>query len=110
MLDRRVEIRMLCADVVDILWKDENGRVRRSQANLEDISSSGAGLEFEHPVPVLATVRIRHPRGELTGKVKYCVLRETGYLVGVEFDEGCRRLEAGFRPRNLFDPRKLRFQ
>ncbi len=33
---------MLCADLVDVRWKDKSGRACRAVANLEDISQSGA--------------------------------------------------------------------
>lgn len=74
MLDRRSELRMLCADVVEIHWRT-NGRNHRCTAGLEDISTSGACLQLERPVPLLTTVRIRHAAGELTGTVRYCILR-----------------------------------
>jgi hypothetical protein len=108
MLDRRAELRLLCADVVEIEWKHNNGRTRRCTANLEDISHNGVGLQVETPVPLLTTVHLRHERGELAGKVKYCVLRETGYYSGVEFEQGCRWSPSSFRPRHLLNPRRLK--
>ena len=67
---------MLCADLVDIQWKDPNGRSRRGVANLE-ISLSGARVHTKHwPVPLGTALHIPYPNGELTGKVKYCVFRE----------------------------------
>jgi hypothetical protein len=106
MLDRRVGLRMLCADVVEIHWK-ENRRNRRCNANLEDISLSGACLQVERPVPLLTTVRIRHGQGELTGKVKYCISRDIGYFLGVELAPGSRWSERSFHPRHLINPRQL---
>ena|ERR1700733_9645942 len=106
MLDRRVGLRMLCADVVEIYWK-ENRRNRRCTANLEDISPSGACLQVERAIPLLTMVRIRHERNELTGKVKYCISRDIGYFLGVEFEPGSRWSERGFHPRHLIDPRQL---
>jgi hypothetical protein len=103
-----VTLRMLCADVVEIHWKEKNGRNRRKTANLEDISPSGARLQVEHPVPPSTMVRIRHGRGELTGEVKYCVLCESGYFLGVEFEPDSRWSQARFRPRYLLNPRRLR--
>ena len=32
MLDRRIEPRMLCADIVNVQWKDKTGRLRRNGA------------------------------------------------------------------------------
>ena len=72
-MDRRVEPRLLCADLVDVQWKDQAGRTRRSVANLEDISLSGACLQVEHPVALGTAYRISYPKGILTGRVKYCV-------------------------------------
>lgn len=107
MLDRRIEPRMLCADLVDIRWRDQNNRQRRGVANLEDISLSGACLQVERPVPLGCTIRITYPSGELTGRVKYCVFREIGYFLGVEFDPGNRWSQRAFRPQHLLDPRRL---
>src|SRR5438874_775088 len=107
MLDRRVEPRMLCADLVDIQWKDPNARSRRGVANLEDISLSGAYLQVDRPVPLGTALHITYPNGQLTGTVKYCVFREIGYFLGVEFDDGFRWSQRSFRPQHLLDPRRL---
>ena len=107
MLDRRVETRMLCADIVDVKWKDKSGRTRRGVANLEDISLSGACLQLENPIPLQTMVYITYPKGELLGKVRYCVYREIGYFLGVEFEPGCRWSQRQFRPQHMLDPRRL---
>ncbi len=107
MLDRRIEPRMLCADVVDVQWKDQSGRTRRGVANLEDISLSGACLQVDRPVPLGTNFRISYPNGELTGTVKYCVFREIGYFLGIEFEPGSRWSQRHFRPQHLLDPRRL---
>src|SRR5271155_4098983 len=107
MLDRRVEPRMLCADLVDVQWKDQSGRTRRGVANLEDISLSGACLQVDRPVPLGTDFRITYPNGELLGKVKYCVFREIGYFLGIEFDPGMRGPRGLSRPQLLLAPRRL---
>jgi hypothetical protein len=107
MLDRRFEPRMLCADLVDIHWKDPNGRSRRGVANLEDISLSGACLQVDRPVILGSVIHISYPGGELNGIVKYCVFREIGYFLGVEFDAGSRWSQRDYRPQHLLDPRRL---
>src|SRR5579862_8417423 len=107
MMDRRVEPRMLCADLVDIQWKDQNGRTRRGVANLEDISLCGACIQVDRPVALGTSLQITYPAGELAGKVKYCVFREIGYFLGIEFDPGSRWSQREFRPQHLLDPRRL---
>jgi hypothetical protein len=107
MLDRRIEPRLLCSDLVDIEWKDKTGRIRRCIANLEDISLSGACLQLDRPIPLGSPMRISYPRGELIGAVRYCVFREIGFFLGVEFEDGCQWSQRAFRPQHLLDPRKL---
>ena len=107
MQDRRSEPRMLCADLVDIEWRDKSGRTKRTVANLEDISLSGACLQLEVAIPPHTALRISYPKGELFGRVRYCVYREIGYFMGVEFDPGCKWSQRNFRPLHLLDPRRL---
>jgi hypothetical protein len=98
---------MLCADLVDIRWKDKSGRTRRAVANLEDISLSGACLQLDVPIPLETDLRINHPKGELQGKIRYCVYREIGYFLGVQFAPGSRWSRRTYRPLHLLDPRRL---
>jgi len=107
MQNRRVEPRMLCADLVDIQWKDKSGKTRRAVANLEDISLSGACVQVDAPVPLETKLKISYPKGELRGRVCYCVYREIGYFLGVEFEPGFRWSMRQFRPQHLLDPRRL---
>lgn len=98
---------MLCADLVDVQWRDKAGRVKKGVANLEDISLSGACLQTEHPIPLECMVKIRYPKGELEGKVKHCVFKEIGYFIGIEFDAGYRWSQNDYKPQHLLDPRRL---
>lgn len=107
MQERRSEPRMLCADLVDIEWRDKSGRIKRTVANLEDISLSGACLQLDVAIPPHTALRISYPQGELFGRVRYCVFREIGYFMGVEFDPGCKWSQRNFRPLHLLDPRRL---
>lgn len=107
MLDRRNDDRMLCADLVDVRWKDKAGRRKRCVANLEDISMTGACLQTEMVVPANTVVTISYPKGELSGRVKYCSYRDIGYFVGVEFEEGVQWTQRQFKPQHLLDPRRL---
>ncbi len=107
MAERRLEPRMLCADLIDVQWKDRAGRSRAALANLEDISASGACLQMDVPVPVETLLRIGDDRAGFEGTVRYCVYRETGYFVGVRFAPGVQWSRAQFKPKHLFDPRRL---
>ena len=107
MHERRIEPRMLCADLVDIRWKDKSGRSRRAVANLEDISLSGACLQLDLPIPLETNLRIGHPKGELEGRIRYCVYREIGYFLGVQFEPGSKWSQRAFKPLHLLDPRRL---
>jgi len=107
MAERRVEPRLMCADLVEIFWKDKSGRSRKAMAILEDISLSGACLQLDGPLPLKSVVRISHPRSELHGTVRYCVYREIGYFLGIEFGPGCRWSRSRFRPQHLLDLRQL---
>ena len=107
MLDRRVETRMLCADLVDLHWKDQSGKTRRLIANLEDISLSGACIQLDRPIPLGTKVRLMYPKGELSGSIRYCVFREIGYFLGVEFEPDCRWSLRQYKPQHMLDPRRL---
>lgn len=102
-MERRSEVRMLCADMVEVSWSDDSGRARRATALLEDIARSGACLQFEHPVPIDTEVRIKCPNETLEGTVRYCVYREIGYFVGVKFSPGFQWSRRQFEPEHLLD-------
>ena len=98
---------MLCADMVAVCWKDETGRRRRGTALLEDISPSGACLQFEAPVPVGSDIRWESPKKQFLGRVQYCVFREIGYFVGVEFLSTSKWSKRAYRPQHLLDLERL---
>lgn len=107
MQDRRSEVRMMCADMVEVCWRNELGRSKRAIAILEDISRSGACLQLEAPLP-LGTEISWHVSGcKFRGLVRYCVYREIGYFVGVEMQTGSRWSKRTFRPQHLLDLRDL---
>ena len=107
MNERRIETRLLCADLVDVRWRDKSGRTQRVTASLEDISATGAGVQLERPLTLGTRVAVSHPNGALTGSVRYCLFNKLGYFVGLEFDPGCGWDPADYRPRHLLDPRVL---
>jgi hypothetical protein len=97
---------MLCADLLEVQW-DEGNEVRTGWANLEDISASGACIQVDREVPVGAQVRIRSEKAQFDGQVKYCLFRETGWFVGLQFEAGNKWARQAFKPKHLLDPRRL---
>ena len=107
MVDRRAEPRMLCADIVEVGWKDGAGQSGHALALLEDISPSGACLQMETALPEAAQVSWESPNQTFSGSVRYCVFREIGYFVGIQFDESCKWSRKTYRPRHLLNPQRL---
>ena len=105
--DRRSEVRILCADMLDVSWKDSTGRSGTATALLEDISPSGACLQLENAVPLASEIRWASPKQQFTGHVRYCVYREIGYFVGVEFDPSFKWSKKAFQPKHFLDPQTL---
>lgn len=107
MQERRTEVRMLCADMVEVNWEERSGAGCSATGLLEDISPSGACLQLERAVPVGAALRWKAAGHEFSGKVRYCVYREIGYFVGVEFESGSKWSQGTFEPQHLLDLQKL---
>ena len=103
----RAEIRMLCADLVEVRWKDPSDRPCQATALLEDISKCGMCLQFEIPVAVGTQVIIHCPGEKLSGTVRYCLYREIGYFVGVELSESSYWSRQQFEPQHLLDLQDL---
>ena|SRR5579872_7361341 len=107
MLRERSEARMLCADLVDIRWKDKTGRGRKATGVLEDISSSGACVQLDAPIPQNTMVKICHPKGHLEGSVRYCIYRDIGYFIGLKFEEDSKWSRKAYVPQHMLDMRRL---
>jgi hypothetical protein len=107
MQERRSEIRMLCADMVEASWTEPTGKPRRMTALLEDISPSGACLQLDAAVPLGVMLHWKSPKQTFTGRVRYCVYREIGYFVGVEFGPKSRWSRRTYKPQHLLDLQKL---
>ena len=107
MRERRIDLRLLCADIVELIWTDAAGREKRRIGNLEDISSSGMCLQLEIPIEAGTSIRVLYGGGELVGVVRYTVVRDLAYLVGINFDECSRWSGNEFRPQHLLDPADL---
>lgn len=98
---------MLCSELVDVHWVDPQGRRRKAVANLEDISAGGLCLQMDGPIRLDTVVRICHPKGEFRGVVRYCLYREIGYFLGVQFLPGSEWSPEEYQPQYLLDLRTL---
>jgi len=107
MEERRAQPRMLCADLVRVHFRDKSGREKTKVANLEDISLGGACLQLDDPLPKETNLRIAHPKGEFRGRVRYCIYRDIGYFIGVEFEPGCKWSRRLYKPEHILDLRQL---
>jgi hypothetical protein len=107
MQERRREARMMCADMVEVSWKDPAGKRRRTMALLEDISASGACLQLETPLPAGVEVIWTAQSQDFQGRVRYCLYREIGYFAGIEFSPVSKWSKTAYHPQHMFDPRQL---
>jgi hypothetical protein len=99
----RHDERILCADLIKIVWTDKAGSRQKELAVLEDISPRGVCLQMEHPVPIDTSIAILYPSGRYHGRIRYCVFQDTGYFLGVEFDPGYQWSRHEFTPSHLLD-------
>jgi hypothetical protein len=106
-MDRRASRRIWCAELVEVRWKDKEGKLQRSTANLEDISRTGVCVMMEGDVPIDTAVVVCCEGVELPGAVRYCAYRDSSYFLGVEFAEGTRWSRLRFQPQHMLDPREL---
>jgi hypothetical protein len=116
MNERRFEGRFLCADLVKVEWlagevEGEGPGVnsRTVEAVLEDISALGACVQVEELVPLGAAISISVITGladsrqaaRFAGFVAYCVYRDYGYFVGIQFSSETRWSSGVFEPQHL---------
>ena len=72
-----------------------SGRTRTDERaeqsrTLKTYRSPAHARQVDAPIPIETTLRICYPKGELQGRVCYCVFREIGYFLGIEFEPGFR--------------------
>ena len=106
-MDKRLSRRFLCAELIELRWKDKAGKQLRRVANLEDISRRGACVQLEGRMPLDTAIVLHCDGGDLPGTVRYCLHREWSYFVGIEFDEGTQWSHRRFRPQHMLDPWEL---
>ena len=122
MLERRLEGRFLCADLVSVDWlegggdrEQGEGEFRTVEAVLEDISTLGACVQVEEriplgacdpgyrPTPVRSTPLPLAPRkvARFSRYVSYCAYRDDRDPVGIRFSDETTGKRDFFEPRHL---------
>ena len=85
----RRHLRRPARKVYSISWQDQDGLTK--SAEVEGVNISDAGICFKSSgelrmgLTVFIQGRDGNPRGH--GVVRHCTGRDTGYLIGLEFDE-----------------------
>ncbi len=105
MNERRQEPRLLCSDLIKV--RVDGAEPLEVVANLEDISPSGACVQFEERVPAGAAICLTLGRHKLHGRVMYCEQNEIGYFAGVRFEAGQKWSRKLYKPKHLLDPAKI---
>src|SRR5262249_8182635 len=100
--DRRKTPRHLCSDFAHISWLDDSQRTLSAQGLLEDPSPEGLCLSLDLPVPTGRPVHVHTKGFEGEAQVRYCGLGDYGYLVGLEFCDGCTWERDKWRPQHLY--------
>ncbi len=107
MQERRYTDRLMCAELVELKYREMSGFERRRVVNLEDISLSGACIQLEKRIADGTPVTINYGGGTLVGKVRYCGFRDTSYFLGIQFEDGCEWSESSYRPEHLLNPQEM---
>lgn len=98
----------MCAHLVALRPSAPGGFRRGMTGVLEDISSSGACLQVDTPVTTGAPMTLVIGRHAFPGTVRYCIFRETGYFIGLQFDSGIRWSREQVVPEHLLDPSEIK--
>ena len=101
MNDRRLDHRLLCADMVEVEWTHSSGTLRIATALLEDISPVGFCLQLETGISVGSAVLVNFNGVQTQAIVRYCSWREIGYFAGLTFTPGSRWSPERFTPKHL---------
>jgi hypothetical protein len=102
--ERRENKRLLCSDLVQLLWLDPNGQRRREVVILENLSLAGVGLFTGVAVPAGTQVQLLANDLQLAGHIKHCIFRENGYIVGLELNPDSKWAQ---QPGNTYLPEHL---
>jgi hypothetical protein len=107
MQERRNNDRMLCAQLVELVYRDSAGVRRRRIVNLDDISRAGACIQSDVAISEGTDVRLHCGSDEFEGTVRYCGFRDGSYFLGLEFAGNTHWCREEFEPEHLLNPKEL---
>ncbi len=105
-LEKRLEGRFLCADLVRVTWR-KGDAPREIEAVLEDISPLGACVQIDEEIPVGAPITLSAGAHTLSGQVSYCVFRDYGYFAGIRLSDETHWSVGVYVPRHLTSLKSL---
>jgi hypothetical protein len=105
--ERRSEPRHLCAELVHIHIQSAP-ETEGAVANLEEISPSGACIQYDHALQMGVDIEIHCRECRLRGKVRHCRFAGIGYDIGIQFNERGAWSRDRFEPAHLLDVTELR--
>ena len=88
---------------MEVTFSDQSGRRFSQTGLLEDVAQGGACINSSVPVSTGRPVHIRAKDGatEFTARVRYCQMKEEGYLLGIQFEPGSEWNRGDWRPAHL---------
>ena len=93
----RTSKRLAHRAIVQVFWRDQFGDGMAHAVSL-NVSPGGVAVKCLEPIPLKREVSIRiGSESVLQGVVRYCVSKDDGYLVGLEFTDIRRRVVSGRR-------------
>jgi hypothetical protein len=93
--DSRGSERTLSNAVVKLKWNGASGEPRFAPGKVLDCSKSGIRIEVAEPIQIRSYVTLDAPELNMAGwagwgSVRYCVLRQSKYIIGLELSAGAR--------------------
>ena len=85
--ESRRHVRYPQTGMVRILWEDDKGRERVSNAIIVNRSTNGLKLRLDEKIPVRSYVACNEPVLGIAGRasVRYCIYSKGKYEIGLEF-------------------------
>jgi len=89
-MNKRRHERLPSSAPVALRWREESGEAQFLHGTLLDYSEQGVRIELPERVEFQSFVLVA-PQGKIqkawAGKIRYCLTRQTKYIVGVEFGQ-----------------------